>query len=375
MDQPVNGISLKKAVEQSSLEYPFLKLGIERRADGLFWVPNDAPIAVLNTSDDVDVPSELTNGQHVVLLWHDNVIAFKFSHALMDGRGSSPFFGSVLSHYFGLHRERHISPLETVDMLGADNGNWHFSGLEGYTPACREAYSLTEDGNIEETESFNCRCIVLDEKEFMTRCKSSDGTPNVAMSVLICRAVRSYQEQSVTSGKLPVINISADMRSCLGNTLTHWHSVADMHLPFDERMEGRDFMTQCTMMRGRLFLESDADTLRLQASRIHDTISKSLSLQTIEEKDAFYCKQHERTHAHSTALVSYVGEFPFGDEVNRHILKSQVFLSAVWAMLQIEITVSSGHFYLTWMQKFKEDVLLNLFLDELRQLGLDFELC
>ncbi|MCQ2083752.1 MAG: hypothetical protein MJY58_04565 [Bacteroidaceae bacterium] len=375
LDSPVNEDALKQAVCGALEEYDFLKLKIERRADGLYWVPNDAPVAVLHTDADILVPSEQTNDHQLVIMWHDNNVTFKFSHALMDGRGSSPLFQSVFSRYFGTVRSEQEKRLGKDDVL-ADSRLNPIRNEDGafYLPCVADAYSLTRDGGLEETEDFQYRCIELDEKEFMGRCKSSDGTPNVAMTVLLCRAIKRFQQQTGTAGKNPVINMSADLRSCLGNVSTHWNTIADLHLSFDERMESRDFTSQCTIMRGKLFLESDADTLRIQASRIGQTIAQAGKLPTFEEKDEFYRRQHELTHSRSTALVSYVGVYPFGNDVNSHFEMIRVRLATVWAMLQVEINVASGHFYLTWMQKFNGDVLLNLFLDELRQLGLSFSL-
>lgn len=371
LDGPVNEDALKEAVSKASSDFNFLKLKIERRADGLYWVSDDAPVAVLNTSDDVAVPSDLTNGHLLVVTWHDNVISFKFSHALMDGRGCSPFLHLVFTCYYGQPSEGHENWLGTDDVLADPQQNPVLSENDAfYLPAAPDAYSLVDDGGLEETGNFQYHCIELDEKEFMRKCKSSDGTPNVAMTVLLCRAIRRFQKWSGTLGKVPVINMSADLRPCLGNVNTHWNTIADLHLPFDERMEGLDFTSQCTIMRGRLFLESDVDTLRLQASRIGQTIAEANQLSTFEEKDCFYHHRHELTHSRSTALVSYVGVFPFGDVINSHIVRTQALLQTVWAMLQVEINVASGRFFLTWMQKFKDETLLHLFLDELRCIGL-----
>ena len=80
------------------------------------------------------------------------------------------------------------------------------------------AMKLSKMGLVKVSEPL-VRCMRIDEKELMAWCRQHDATPNVAIAIMMNRAIHKLHPDS----KLPIgASVSCDLRTTLNAPKSHW---------------------------------------------------------------------------------------------------------------------------------------------------------
>lgn len=384
MKDEVDGEALERAVQKAFERFPYLKKSLVRHGCDRYLVDNPAPIAVLHTAESVTLNSPRTNNHLIAISWDGCYIFFHNSHGMMDGRGRKYILKSLLYQYckerYGediqmediLLEDTPIDPAEYADPFEKPNLNvvTKFNlppSLQMMRPSV--PIHLSKAAGLKKTDFAKMKLLRFSEKDFMKLCKSSDATPNTAVALVFLRAI---EKMFPGSRRLPVAGVCVDVRNAVGAPKTHLSTTLYAKLALEKKMKDMDFHEQNTVLRGQLMLTSDPDAQRL-AAKLYSRIFKFIrALRIVPLKDFVVKKMVATAESDYSFMISYAGKVSYGD-CDRHIhgLVSCPFVSE--AEVLIELTVADGYFYVSWFQFWEEDVYIDAFINELKDLGVDPE--
>ena len=166
-------------------------------------------------------------------------------------------------------------------------------------------------------------------------------------------------------------NYVVNSRPMLGNPQTFHNCTTGVTLHYDDRIGKIPLETQCTVYRGKTFVQSDEDRVR-QAMTVSGSVGKMiLDLPTIEMKTQTAMQITGSFYNSSTYMVSYVGKWrikslePYIIEFWTHVPIANNFL--------VEIAAVNGKIFLTIHQSFAEDIVIRGFLNQLKKHGIPFQ--
>ena len=379
MKDTVDGVLLQKAMDTAMQRYPYLKKRLIESTTSYHLVENDLPVVVLNTHEPVHLCSAQTNFHLFCLSYYDDFIYFDNSHALFDGRGRSAVLHSLIYYYCKFKYQ------VDVDIPGVQLAGTPIDPMEYDDPYQREIpKSKVELPDIKQPTNVmylpsmglvrnsktQIHHVRINEKQLMALCKSSDATPNTAITLLMCRAIHKLHPDS---DKTIAAGIYSDLRSALKSPLTHKPIVSAPLLEFSPDMYGLDFAEQNTIMRGKLMLATDESNMLKTARELKEWSLEVNAMATSREKIAAAHKMWEDIVHGRTFAVSYSGRSNFGS-CDQYLKAFFPQVSAFIMGLLIEITTADGWFYVTFIQEWKNDVYFNAFLKEIVSFGIDFDL-
>lgn len=382
MKDEVDGNALRHAVDTAMKRYPYLGKRIVASAEGYSLEDNDLPVIVKNTHHAIPLCGPDANYHQFTFTYAGNTIYLNNTHALVDGRGRSPFLHTVMYYYC---QERYneevlmdgvnlvdsaIDPREYYDPFNEAIPETDLD-LTAALPAPRMAMSLAEMGLVHPSPSHTqMHHISIDEKQLMAKCKQNDASPNSAICVILARAIAKLHPDCPD----PILaNVGMDPRAALNAELSHKPLATSTSIEFSPEMREMSFEEQNTIFRAELYLRSEASNLIRGAQATKKLMADINALPTLEQKLAAAQQIMEMAVKTRTFSVSYSGKSCFGS-CDSHIaaLFPQLYIKNIG--LAIEITATNGKFYLTISQGWREDVYFNAFLKELTALGLDYDL-
>jgi len=376
LKEEIDGNALRRAFDSAMERYPYLRLKWVKglRNDSLVY--NDAPLVVLNTDEALTLGEKQTNGHLLALSYKRRSIYINNSHGLVDGRGRAPFLRSLLYYYY-FYKDGVAPQMENVNLADspidpAEYDDPYLREIPAAAPLPAQkrkidAMNLDKMGLVRESEKV-VHCLHIDEQTMMKWCKSHDATPNVAIAILMSRAIKRVHPES---SKDIVSAIACDLRGVLNAPKTHWSVSSLISLPYDDRIAKLDIKDQCTIYRGSLILESDPGILTRKAAIMQKIFGILYKLPTSIERSLcrFFWK---KTIEKNTFCVSYSGKVSYG-EVDSHI-RGLYAETDTPAPLVIEVTVANGHFMLDIAQNWREEVYVKAFVEELEANGIPSEM-
>lgn len=385
MKDDVDGEILYTAVQAAFERFPYLKKSLVRHGCNRYLVDNPAPIAVIHTSEQVTLNSPQTNNHLIAISWDGRYIYFNNSHGMMDGRGRKYILKALLYHYCSLRYQEDIQmedillsdspvdPKEYEDAFEHPNlkvANKYRLPASLQTMKPSVPIHLAQAAGIKKTTHARMKLFRFDEKSFMKLCKSSDGTPNTAVSLVMFRAL---DKMYPNTKRLPVASVCVDVRNAVGAPKTHLSTTLYGKIAYDPKMRDMDFHEQNTVLRGQLMLTSDPDSQR-KVSRLYSGIFHFVrALRIVPVKDFLMNTIVSRVSSDYSFMVSYAGKVSYGDcDKHIHGLVSCPYTGE--AEILVELTVADGFFYVSWFQFWDEDIYLKAFIDELNSLGIPSEI-
>lgn len=204
----------------------------------------------------------------------------------------------------------------------------------------------------------------------MALCRSSDGTPNTIISLLMSHAIDKLHPQASE----PIIGqVYCDYRSVVGAEKSHHNMVTTLPLVYDRSMRNMTLDQQNTAMRGNILYLSDPEVLLNTVAAIKTACETVNSLPSLQDKFDAVGQGMQAFFDQTTFAVSYSGKKSFGT-CDKHIEALLPAGEPVGIGLLLEITAADGWFYVVFMQDWREDIYFNSFLKEIVSLGLDFDL-
>ncbi len=378
----VDGEVLRQAVDLTMQRYPYFCVRLCAGEDGLYFEDNPEPVPVFLGKGRIVLGSEETSGHLMAFCYWKNRLYIDVYHGLTDGGGIGPLIKTLLYYYCSLYYGVQLSD---EDIRLADSpmlpGEWEDPALKilpaeraGLVTKWQQPAFQLENGGI--AHMMPCALVYnlrIPEKEFMRFNISNDGSPATITALLLARAIDMLHPEA----ELPtVIAMCVNQRKALRAPFAHQSLVGDVRMPYLDRMKSMPFSIQATCFRGMVTLQSDNDMV-LDEIRDYQALMAHLEMLDSQEARKACCVQRMMDLSRCiTATVSYVGKASLG-EAERYIQEYEALpstaLPSTHVPLTIEMSAINGYFFLNFIQYFQETDYLNMFIRQLRENEIDYD--
>ena len=373
LDDGIDGNMLKEAVVRTSKRYPYLMLKMHINDRDIYYEDNPEPVAVLNQEASVALGAEETNYHVWAVCYYEDRLFFDFYHGICDGTGIYMVLSTLLYYYTNLRYgvtdsegirtlQDEIDPGEFVDPLDS----LPEIDISSMPATAREpAFSLIEDGGFTPCAQ-KLYDIAIPDEAFVSFSSDHDASPGIMVSILMARAVDMVFPNR---DKKLIGNYVVNGRPMLHAPLSHHNCVTAMILDYSDKVKAMPLERQCTVYRGKTFIQSDEEAIRKRMqmmSAAYKAVDKNTP--TVETKMDTFARFMEGGRKNYTIIVSYVGRWKHpsvGEHVREfwtHVPNANDFL--------IELAAINGNVYLTVHQGFEEDTLIRAFEEELKANGI-----
>ena len=378
----VDGTILRQAVDLTMQRYPYFCVRLSIEDGALFFEDNPAPVPIFVGKRRTLLSSEETDGHLMAFCYWKNRLYLDVYHGLTDGGGIGPLIKTLLYHYCSLYYE---IPLSTEGIRLSDSPvlseEWEDPAKKPLSATKtglvskweQPAFQLQDGGIVQMLPDAWVYNIRIPEKEFMRFNISNDGSPATIASLLLARTIQALHPEA----ELPtVIAMCVNQRKALKAPFAHQSLVGDVRLPYKEKMKKMPFAAQATCFRGMVSLQSDNDMV-LDEIRDYQALMRHLeTLDSMEARKAWCVQRMEALSRCITATVSYVGKATLG-EAERYIQEYEALpstaLPSTHVPLTIEMSAINGYFFLNFIQYFQETDYLNMFIRQLRENDIDYD--
>lgn len=371
----IDGDLLLKALEKTQLRYPYFSRELRAAEDAFYYAENHRSIALLHTDERVSLFSEETNFQPWAVAYFEDRIHLDFFHGITDGTGMYQVLATLLGYYckarYGTEIDPGIPMLETpISEAETLDPQDTIEVPESKLPpaaAFQPAFTLETDGGLTPSGP-TIWDLEIPEATLIRYSSANDASPGTLISLLMAHAIADlYPERSKDIISAYVINA----RPMLGAELTHHNCLGMALLNYDSRVEAMPFDRQCTVYRGKTFIQSDADRVRRDTAMNAVQIRAAAeSLKTLEEKKHAFGQAFSGGEGFVSFLVSYTGKWKHpnvGDYVREFWTHPPNTFS-----LMVEIAAVNGKIFLSVQQRFLEDTVRESFLRQLEKRGIPY---
>ena len=373
LKEPIDGNILNSVVEALRVRFPYFYVKAVARDNDVYPVPNPLPMKVRNSWEPINFNSQESNYHLAAWKYDGTRLAVEISHSLTDGAGILPYVKSAL--YLYLCRKTGLEPdpagihLPGEEIPASETGN-PFAGMDidgaeepMYTKKpIEDFYRVKREGDPQ--PQFHC--IKMAESQLIRYCRDFDGSPNAMIAVLLARAARKYDPDSE---KTVSVSVAIDHKAMLGARENYRMFANVIELDFPKSRSLDDLMQSCTVARGQMMLQAQPEN-SLWAMKNRKLTYAKLGQLPLDMKLGAIAKSAGNTRW--TFSVSYVN--------SRSLGAIDPYLDAVYVIAEpgvydigCEIFCNDHNFFLTIMQSFSADRFVELFLDELSSVGIDYD--
>ena len=375
LTESVDGDVLREVVESLRERFPYFYVRAKVDGNDLIPVPNPLPITVRNTWDPIDLDSREANYHLAAFKYEGNRLALEMTHAISDGPGFLPYFKSVLFCYLSRMTGKEFDQagfrLPGSSIPEKEIGD-PFAGLDvdsAEAPLYQKKpttdfYQL----NPEKKGEWKIFYLKLPEDQVMRYCKENDGSPNVLISVLLSKAIRRIDP---ASEKTITADIAINYKALLGNFESYRMFVNIAEVDFPKSRENEDITKSCTVARGQVMLQAQPENF------LYAVKMKKAGFQRIQQIPSLQMKfdmmKNVVTQPRGTMSVSYINSRTFG-LLDPYI--KEVFALAEPASTDVlcEIFCINHSFFVSFVQNFTSEDLVNAFMRELEEAGISGEI-
>ncbi len=373
LKEPVDGGILCGVAEELRERFPYFYVKAAAKENDLFPVPNPLPITVRNTWDPINLNSKESNYHLAAWKYEGNRLAFEISHSLTDGAGVLPYIKSAM--YLYLSRKKGLAfdlagfrlPGDIIPESETGNpfANLDIDGTEAplYSKeTTRDFYQLNDGGEKKPQITF----IRLSEAQLMQYCKDYDGSPNAFLSVMFARAIHRYDPDNE---KTVSIAVAVDHKAMLGNHDNYRMFANVVELDFPRNRSLDDLMKSCTMARGQIMLQAQPEN-SLWAMKQRKALFARMDQTPLEMKLGVIAKAAGSPRW--SISISYANSRSFGP-LDPYIDELYVLSEPGVSDIICEIACINRHFFLAIGQTFAADQFVQVFLEELASVGIDYK--
>lgn len=373
LKEPIDGNILNSVVEALRVRFPYFYVKAVVRDNDVYPVPNPLPMTVRNSWEPINFNSQESNYHLTAWKYDGTRLAVEISHSLTDGAGILPYVKSALYLYLcrktGLELEPAGIHLPGEEIPASETGN-PFAGMDidgaeepMYTKKpIEDFYRVKREGDPQP----QIHCIKMAESQLIRYCRDFDGSPNAMIAVLLARAARKYDPDSE---KTVSVSIAIDHKAMLGARENYRLFANVIELDFPKSRSLDDLMQSCTVARGQMMLQAQPEN-SLWAMKNRKLTYAKLGQLPLDMKLGVIAKS--AGNVRWTFSVSYVNSRSLG-AIDPYL--DAVYIIAEPGVFDIgcEIFCNDHNFFLTIMQSFSADRFVELFLDELSSVGIDYD--
>ena len=373
LKEAVDGEILRDVVEDLRPRFPYFYVRAVVRDNDIFPEPNALPMTARNTWAPIKLNSEESNYHLAAWKYEGNRLAFEITHYLTDGAGFLPYVKSALYLYLSRKTGQTFDPagfrlpgdVIPESETGNPFGDLNIDAAEEplYTRKTVKDFYRLNKGLEHDARLF---CIKLSETQVMHHCRDFDGSPNTFLAVILARAIRRYDP---SSDKTISVSIAIDQKTILGNHDNYrlFASVVELDFPKNQNLD--DLMKSCTAARGQVMLQVQPEN-SLWALKQRKANYAKLDQVPLDVKTEMMAKTAGSPRWSFT--ISYVNNRTFGP-LDPYIEELYFLVHPDVSDVGCEITCINHNFFVAFIQNFSSGAFLNVFLDELKSVGIDYE--
>ena len=367
---------LARALSRTAKRYPYFLLRIRQNENELYYEENDRPVVLLHTNKRICIHSDEVNGHLWAVCYYGDFIHLDVCHGMTDGIGMYHLLSTLLYCYceekYGIQDpggvwipSDRIAPEETED----PQDHLSAAGLsQTGQQVWKEAFTFETDGKLSTSEP-TVWDIEIPEKAFLKFTSANDASPGTMISLLLARAADSlYSDADKDIISAYVVNA----RPMLGSPQTCHNCLSMVLFDYEDRIRKMPLSRQCTVYRGKTFIQSDEDRVRQAMSFSAEAIREAAdSSHSFADKMEQFGKMFAAGEGFVSFLVSYVGKWPYP------VLGS--YIREFWThppntfSLMAQIAAVNGNIFLSLQQRFREDTVREAFLRQLEEHGIPYK--
>ena len=373
LKEPIDGAILSDVVEELRVRFPYFYVKAVARDNDVYPDPNTLPMTVRNSWEPINFNSRESNYHLAAWKYEGTRLAVEISHSLTDGAGILPYVKSTLYLYLcrktgltldpaGFHlpgdeipASETGNPFADLDIDGAEEPMYIKKPVEDF-------YRVKVEG--EPQQQFHC--IKMAESQLIRYCRDFDGSPNAMIAVLLARAARQYDPDNE---KTVSVSIAIDHKAMLGARENYRMFANVIELDFPKSRSLDDLLRSCTTARGQMMLQAQPEN-SLWAMKNRKLTYAKLGQLPLDVKLGAIAKSAGNTRW--TFSVSYINSRSLG-VLDPYLDAVYVIASPGVFDIGCEIFCNDHNFFLTIMQTFSADRFVELFLNELSSIGIDYE--
>lgn len=373
LKEPIDGELLDSVVQELSVRFPYFYVKAVVQDNDVYPEPNPLPMTVRNTWAPINFNSQESNYHLAAWKYEGKRMAFEISHSLTDGAGVFPYIKSALYHYL-TRKTGDVLDSAGIRLLGesipeSETGN-PFADLDFesaevplYTkPPTEDFYRVKVEGDTKPQIHY----IKLEESQLIRYCRDFDGSPNAMIAVMLARTARKYDPENE---KTVSASVAIDHKAMLGvrDNYRLFANVIELDFPKSRSLD--DLMKSCTMARGQMILQAQPEN-SLWAIKQRKLTNEKLAPLPLDIKLNAIAKS--AGNPRWSFAVSYTNSRSFGS-VDPYLKALYVVAEPGVFDIGCEIACVNHNFYLTIMQPFSADRFVDLFLEELSSVGIEYE--
>ena len=373
LKEPIDGAILSDVVEELRVRFPYFYVKAVARDNDVYPEPDPLPMTVRNSWEPINFNSRESNYHLAAWKYEGTRLAVEISHSLTDGAGILPYVKSALYLYLcrktglkldpaGIHLPGEVipasetgNPFVGLDIDGAEEPMYIKKPIEDF-------YRVKVEGDPQP----QIHCIKTAESQLIQYCRDFDGSPNAMIAVLLARAARKYDPDNE---KTVSVSVAIDHKAMLGARENYRLFANVIELDFPKSRSLDDLMRSCTAARGQMMLQAQPEN-SLWAMKNRKLTYAKLEQLPLDVKLGAIAKTAGNTRW--TFSVSYINSRSLG-ALDPYLDAIYVIASPGVFDIGCEIFCNDHNFFLTIIQSFSADRFVDLFLDELSSVGIDYE--
>ncbi len=376
LDQPVNPEMMRIAADKTAERYPYFCVTLKKNDKEYYYEKNDAPVVLLQTSEQITLNSPESNNHIWAVCYEDDRLFIDFYHGRSDGTGIYNLVATLLYYYL-------VQPDKTLDAAGIRTLDVPITEKEIHDP-CDDLpvidmssfkrppspamINLMEASGLQRARKKGVIMkLMIPEESFIAFSKENDATPGIMVSVLYARAVRRVHPDLPES---IVGSYIANARPMLGAKETFHNCVARVTLEYDSRVRRMPLQKQCTVFRGKTFIQTDEDRIKMAMAITGSVAQMVLDLPQMNMKTQVAEQAIAGANNALTYTVSYIGKWKHS-QLGSHIRELWIE-TTVGGTPIIQVAAVNGQIFLTIMQPFSETLYYDALLEELKEQGIPY---
>ena len=373
LKEDVDGDILRKVVEELRVRFPYFYVKAVPGGNDLSVEDNGLPMTVRNTWEPINLNSEESNYHLGAWKFEGRKLAFEISHCLTDGAGILPYIKSALflylSNRYGISFDREGFRLPGDEIPRSETGNpFEDLDIDGAEEPMYNKESVTDfyrfgDGSTKDPYATYVR---IPEAQMMKFCQDYDGSPNTFLAVMMARAVRRYDPES---DKTVSISIAVDHKAMLGNYDNYRLFANVVELDFAKGRDLEDIGKSCTIARGQVILQASPENSLWVMKQRKATYAK-LNQVPLNVKLGMIAKSAGSLRW--SIAISYANSRSFGP-LDPYIDELYMLSEPGVTDVICEIACINHNFFLCIGRTFPSEEFTDIFLDELKTVGIDYE--
>ena len=368
---------LRYAVDLTMQRYPYFCVELRKKDGQYYFVDNDRPAIVCDSSDGVELNSEQSNYHLIAFAWQDNRIIMDVFHGMTDGTGAYQIVRTLL-YYYCSGRYNVTLKSEGIRLLGDEIPieEWldPVAARQDLPVPQRtelsDALNLTKAGGIQDDKKQTVYSVAIAESEFMKFNIQNDASPGTMVALMLSRAIAGLYPDAKEAVR---IALCVNQRNALHAPLAHQSLVGGVMLEYKDKMRDWAIDRQATAYRGMVFAQTQEDNVLMGAASNAGLIRMIESKESDQERIGIAEYVNNIARRVVTATVSYVGKADF-KQSEQYICDFRLWTNSSSTSLLIEISAVNGRFTLDFIQAFSSPVVVNAFLKELEQNNIVYDL-